>query len=98
MRIAIDAMGGDHAPAAHVEAVLSSAAEWPDTEFILVGKPEALEPLLSGGLPKNVTIAAAGEVIEADDEPVRAVRRKSDSSMVVAGRMVKEGQADAMIS
>ncbi|MFC5702202.1 phosphate acyltransferase PlsX [Cohnella faecalis] len=98
MRIAIDAMGGDHAPAAQVEAVLSSAAEWPDTEFILVGRAEAIEPLLAGKRHPNVAIEDAKEIIEADDEPVRAVRRKADSSMVVAGRMVKEGRADAMIS
>lgn len=98
MKIAIDAMGGDHAPKAQVEAALQAAAQWPDTEFILVGRPEALQPHFGGGLPKNVTVAEAAEVIEADDEPVRAVRRKTGSSMVVAGRMVKEGAADAMIS
>lgn len=98
MRIAIDAMGGDHAPAAHVEAAVAAAAEWPDTEIVLVGQPDKLEPLAKGKLPRNVTIKAASDVIEADDEPVRAVRRKSDSSMVVAGRMVKDGEADAMIS
>ncbi|WP_123040004.1 phosphate acyltransferase PlsX [Cohnella candidum] len=98
MKIAIDAMGGDHAPKAQIEAALQAAAQWPDTEFILVGRPEALQPHFVGGLPKNVTVAKAAEVIEADDEPVRAVRRKTGSSMVVAGRMVKEGAADAMIS
>lgn len=98
MRIAIDAMGGDHAPRAQVESALAAAAEWPDTQLILVGQPEALTPLLGSGPPPNVTIEPAAEIIGSDDEPVRAVRRKSDSSMVVAGRMVKEGRADAMIS
>ncbi|TFE24982.1 phosphate acyltransferase PlsX [Cohnella luojiensis] len=97
MRIAIDAMGGDHAPHAHVESALSAAAEWPDTHLILVGDPEVLQPLL-GGAPHNITIEPAYEVIESDDEPVKAVRRKTNSSMVVAGRLVKEGKADAMIS
>lgn len=97
MRIAIDAMGGDHAPRAHVESALSAAAEWPDTQLMLVGRPEELEPLLRGA-PSNVSIVAASEKIGNDDEPVRAVRRKTDSSMVVAGRLVKEGKADAMIS
>ena len=98
MRIAVDAMGGDFAPNAQVEAVLAAAAEWPDTEFVLVGRQEALKTLLPGSLPANVTIEHAPEVIEADDEPVRAVRRKTGSSMVTAGRMVKDGAADAMIS
>ncbi|TJY43226.1 phosphate acyltransferase PlsX [Cohnella pontilimi] len=98
MKIAIDAMGGDHAPRAQTQAVLQAAAEWPDTQFILVGRTDAIQPHLQGNLPSNVTIEEAPEVIEADDEPVRAVRRKTSSSMVTAGRMVKEGTADAMIS
>jgi glycerol-3-phosphate acyltransferase PlsX len=98
MRIAIDAMGGDHAPRAHVDSALAAAAEWPDTQLILVGNPEKIEPLLGSDAPGNISIEPASEVIESDDEPVKAVRRKADSSMVVAGRMVKEGRADAMIS
>lgn len=98
MRIAIDAMGGDHAPHAHVESALSAAAEWPDTHLILVGNPELLKPLIGSSPPSNVSIEPAMEVIGNDDEPVKAVRRKVNSSMVVAGRMVKEGRADAMIS
>jgi len=98
VRIAIDAMGGDHAPQAPVEAVMQAASEWKDTHFTLVGQKGRIEPLLGSGVPSNVTVQDAPEVIEADDEPVRAVRRKTDSSMVVAGRMVKDGLADAMIS
>jgi len=98
MRIAVDAMGGDLAPQAPVEGVLEAAKEWPDTQFKLVGKPDVLNPLLGSGKPSNVTVVEAEETIEADDEPVRAVRRKTNASMVVAGRLVKEGEADAMIS
>lgn len=97
MRIAIDGMGGDNAPESNVEGALSAAREWPDTEIILVGDRARLEPLLKDK-PSNLTLRHAGEVIEADDEPVRAVRRKKDASMVVAGRMIREGEADAMIS
>lgn len=98
MRIAIDAMGGDHAPHAQVESALSAAAEWPDTHLILVGNPEVLQPLLGQGAPRNISIESALEIIANDDEPVKAVRRKTNSSMVVAGRLVKDGLADAMIS
>lgn len=97
MRIAIDAMGGDHAPKATVEGAIAAANEWPDTEIILVGDKGKLEAI-AGSLPANVRIHHASEIIEADDEPVKAVRRKKDSSMVVAGKLVKEGEAEAMIS
>lgn len=97
MRIAIDAMGGDHAPVSTVEGAIAAAKEWKDIEVILVGDEAVLAPLLSER-PANLTIHHAGEKIEATDEPVKAVRRKKDASMVVAGRLVREGQADAMIS
>lgn len=97
MRIALDAMGGDRAPSSNVEGALAAAREWSDTEIVLVGD-EAKLKTIAGDLPSNVSIRHAAEVIEADDEPVRAVRRKKDSSMVVCARMVREGEADAMIS
>ncbi|WP_068774588.1 phosphate acyltransferase PlsX [Paenibacillus sp. FJAT-26967] len=97
MRIAIDAMGGDHAPGAVVEGAVAAAKEYKDVELTLVGDKARIEPLLTEQLP-NLHIAHASEVIEADDEPVKAVRRKKDASMVVAGRLVKEGAVDAMIS
>ncbi|NMO96486.1 phosphate acyltransferase PlsX [Paenibacillus lemnae] len=97
MKIAIDAMGGDHAPQSNVDGALAAAREWKDTEVILVGDQAKIDPLLKNR-PSNLTVRHAGEVIEAEDEPVRAVRRKKDASMVVAGRMVREGEADAMIS
>ncbi|WP_413377420.1 phosphate acyltransferase PlsX [Paenibacillus taichungensis] len=100
MRIVIDAMGGDNAPASTVEGAIAAAKEWADTEIVLIGDEAKLEPLLSqsGAKPANLTIRHASEVIGSDDEPVKAVRRKKDASMVVAGRMLKEGEADAMIS
>lgn len=99
MRVAIDAMGGDHAPQSNVEGALAAAKEWSDTEIILVGDREQLDPLLKGSeVPSNLRLHHAAEIIEADDEPVRAVRRKKDASMVVAGRLVREGEAEAMIS
>ncbi|WP_046215324.1 phosphate acyltransferase PlsX [Paenibacillus wulumuqiensis] len=97
MRIAIDAMGGDHAPDSNVLGGLQAAKEWKDTEIILVGDEQRMRSLLSE-IPSNLRIVHASEVIEPDDEPVKSVRRKKDSSMVVAGRMVKDNEADAMIS
>lgn len=100
MKIVIDAMGGDHAPKATVEGAIAAATEWADTQIVLVGDEAKLEPLLNQSAikPVNLSVRHASEVIGSDDEPVKAVRRKKDASMVVAGRMLKEGEADAMIS
>jgi glycerol-3-phosphate acyltransferase PlsX len=97
MRIAIDAMGGDFAPQACVEGAERAAREWKDVEIVLVGREEQIRSCLRQNLP-NVTIRHADDVITPDDEPARAVRRKKNASMVVAGRMVREREADAMIS
>ncbi|WP_019533691.1 phosphate acyltransferase PlsX [Paenibacillus ginsengihumi] len=97
MRIAIDAMGGDGAPEAPVQGAVAAAEEWSDATIILVGDAARIEPLLERK-PPNLQVRHASETIEAEDEPVKAVRRKKDSSMVVCGRMVKEREADAFIS
>ena len=99
MRIAIDAMGGDHAPRVPVKGALLAAREWSDAEIVLVGDEAKIkEHLDDGGMPSNLSILHAPDAILADDEPVRAVRRKKDASMVAAGRLVREKSADAMIS
>jgi glycerol-3-phosphate acyltransferase PlsX len=99
LRIAIDAMGGDLAPMSNVEGALQAALEWNDIDIVLVGDESQILACLAGReLPANLTIEHAADKIEGDDEPVRAVRRKKDASMVVAGRMVKEGTAAGMIS
>ncbi|MBE1446363.1 phosphate acyltransferase PlsX [Paenibacillus sp. OAS669] len=98
MRIAIDAMGGDHAPDVVVAGAIEAAREWSDTTITLVGDTNRIEAILGDAKPANLEVRHAGEKIEADDEPVKAVRRKKDASMVVAGRMVREREADAMIS
>ncbi|MDF2657394.1 MAG: phosphate acyltransferase [Paenibacillus sp.] len=99
MRIAIDAMGGDNAPRTTVEGALLAAREWSDVQIILVGDETQIAAFMhTGSVPANVTVHHASDVIAADDEPVRAVRRKKDASMVVAGRLIREGAADAMIS
>lgn len=104
MRIAIDAFGGDHAPEAVVHGALDAAKEMPDVQLILVGDEGRISNLLEektkaiGRLPANVSLHHAPEVISADEEPVRAVRRKKNASMVVAAGMVRDGEADALIS
>ncbi|MFD1426597.1 glycerol-3-phosphate acyltransferase PlsX [Kroppenstedtia sanguinis] len=98
MRIALDIMGGDHAPVALVEGALHAAEEWSDTELILLGPAEKSESLLKGKRPANLTLRAVEEWILAEEEPVRAIRRKKGSTIVVGCRMVREGEADAFIS
>jgi phosphate acyltransferase len=94
MRIAIDVHGGDHAPSEVLMGVRLAAKEWPDLEIILVGCDESLKP---ADLP-NVSFRKVSEVIGPEDEPVKAVRRKKDSSIVVGCRMVRGKEADAFIS
>jgi len=98
VRIAIDAMGGDNAPQATVAGTLDAARTYTDVTFILVGDEQQIKEQIGTNSLGNIEIVHTTEVIEADDEPVKAVRRKKDSSMVVAARMVKEGQADGFVS
>ncbi|MBP3964543.1 phosphate acyltransferase PlsX [Paenibacillus lignilyticus] len=98
MRIAIDAMGGDHAPSLIVQGALEAALEWPAVHLILVGDKARIETHLGSKRPSNIEILHAEDVIGPDDEPVKAVRRKKNSSMVMAGQLVREGKAEAMLS
>ncbi|OYD06444.1 phosphate acyltransferase PlsX [Paludifilum halophilum] len=98
MRIALDAMGGDHAPEAVAEGAFQAAREWPDTEIVLLGPEGTMNPLLKERVLPNFTLQGVSEWIEAGEEPVKAVRRKKNSSIVVGCRMVRECQTDAFIS
>lgn len=98
MKIAIDAMGGDFAPKEMVAGAVAAAKENEDVQLLLVGDEAQIKMHLTEAQPSNLHIVHATEVIESEDEPVRAVRRKKDSSMVVAGKLVKDKEADAMLS
>ena len=90
--IAVDAMGGDHAPGAIVAGARAAASE--GTPILLVGPADLKERADIGDLP----LLEAGEVIEMDEDGGRAVRRKKDSTLVRAAEAVRDGQASAMIS
>ncbi len=90
--IAVDAMGGDHAPGSIVAGAQAAAAE--GTPVVLVGPPDLGDRVDIGDLP----LIAAGEVIEMDEDGGRAVRRKKDSTLVRAAEAVRDGHASAMIS
>ena len=98
-RIALDAMGGDGAPRVIIEGALSAVREWPNQfRVLLVGIPESLRPELPSDIPDGVEIVSATEVVEPHESPVRAIRRKPDSSIVVGLGLLQQGAADAFIS
>ena len=97
VRVAIDAMGGDHGPAEIVPGVLHFAAAHPDDRLILVGDEATLQGI-AGPLPANVSIVHAAQVIEMDEHPALALREKKDSSILVATELVRSGEADAVIT
>lgn len=97
MKIAVDAMGGDHAPEAIVFGTVQAAPDV-DGELLLVGKESAIREAYPARLPENVRVIEATEVIEMHEAPVEALRRKKDSSLVVAANLVMQGEAEAMVS
>jgi glycerol-3-phosphate acyltransferase PlsX len=98
VRLVLDAMGGDHAPAAAVEGGVLFAREHPEHEVVLVGDlPRVRAPLERTGVPSNVRLHHASEVVEMDDSP-SAFRRKKDSSLQVGFQLVREGEASALVS
>lgn len=96
MKIAVDAMGGDNAPKAIVEGVMLAKKEFPDIEFQLYGKEEEIKKFVVD--ETNIKIIHTDEKINSDDEPVKAIRRKKQASMVLAAQAVKNGEADAIFS
>lgn len=96
--IAIDAMGGENAPKAIVDAVLKAKPKLKDTKFVLFGDEEKINKLIPTEQKDRIDVIPTSEVIVDSDEPVKAIRRKKDSSMVVAANYVKSGKADALFS
>lgn len=96
MRIAVDAMGGDIGIKATVNGSLKAVEEY-GVEVILVGKKELIESEIHN-YNNKIYIENADDVITNEDKPVRAIRRKKDSSMVVGLNLVKSKEADAFIS
>ena len=99
MKIIIDAMGGDFAPAAPVEAAAKASREL-DISLVLVGQLDAVKAELSKYEydKSKIEIVNAIEVISNHEEPVKAVKGKRDASVVVAAQMLKRKEADALLS
>ncbi|HEX2912926.1 MAG TPA: phosphate acyltransferase PlsX [Chloroflexia bacterium] len=105
MRIVLDAMGGDDAPLSPVAGAVMAVREYAnlDMNVILVGREDVIKAELrkhdlSGGLESRLPVVNATEVVEMDEHPAQAVRRKRDSSVVVGLNLLKKGEADAFVS
>lgn len=99
-KVALDAMGGDHAPAEIVKGAIDAVLKESGVCVYLVGQEDRIQAELAKYEydKARIEIVNASEVIETAEPPVNAIRRKKDSSMVVGMKLVKEGKADAFVS
>ena len=95
MRIAVDAFGGDNAPAAVVEGCVDALKKYPDMSVTLCGDEERIKAELEKYQydVARVDILHAPEIISCDEQPTFAIRRKKDSSLVKAMELVRDGDA-----
>jgi glycerol-3-phosphate acyltransferase PlsX len=101
VKVALDAMGGDNAPGAIVQGAIEAIKAREELFVYLVGQTEAIKAELnkySGYDEKRVEIVEAPDIITNDEAPVDAIRHKDNSSVVKALYLVKNGQADAIVS
>ncbi len=101
IRVAVDAMGGDHAPRAEIDGTLQALTEYAGFTVCLVGRPDVIEAELArhpDADRSRIEIVPAAAVIGMAEKPLAAVRRKPDSSIVVGLGLQKAGQADAFVS
>nr|CRH05320.1 fatty acid/phospholipid synthesis protein, methyltransferase domain [Candidatus Magnetococcus massalia] len=100
IRIALDAMGGDHAPEAVIDGAMRVLANRSDVTFTLVGLEEVIQKTLQqrGIQSDRLLVHHASEVVAMDEKPAIALRTKKDSSMRVGANLVKAGEVDAFVS
>ncbi len=100
MRVALDAMGGDYAPVSTVEGAIEAVNEDKELSVILVGDEKEIKSELDkrGWSDLSISIKHASQVVEMDESPLAALRRKKDSSIRVSVDLVKSNTADAMVS
>jgi len=98
MKIAVDAMGGDNAPEVVVQGALEAVSRF-GIHVILVGREASLKGLIGAHTAdSHISIHHCEEVVDMDESPLKALRKKKDSSIRVAFALAKEGHADAVIS
>ena len=100
MRIAVDVMGGDHGPAEAVAGACKALEANPAiTQVLLVGQPATIKSALCAQAETvRLRIVPAADVLTMEDTPLEALRRKKDTSIARAVTLLKEGEADALVS
>lgn len=98
MRIALDAMGTDDAPAAELEGVALALEEWKDLEVVLVGKPGIIDAETVKGYSGRLEMVPAAEVVGMHESPTDAVKRKRNSSIAVCMDLMKQGKVSGVVS
>lgn len=101
MKIVVDGFGGDHAPKEVLFGCLGALEKKQDLELIVTGDADAFRKIITDAdtaLPKRLSFVHTSEIIENEDEPIGAVRRKKDSSMVVGCSLVSSSEGDAFVS
>ena len=100
IKVALDAMGGDNAPVEIVKGAIDAISKRDDIKVLLVGQEDVVNRELAQYTynSEQIEVVNATEVIETAEPPVMAIRRKKDSSIVVAMNLVKKGEADAFVS
>lgn len=100
MRVALDAMGGDHAPGPIVAGAIKAAAANPDMTVVLVGDQAQIEPLIAdaGDVRPRLEILHASQVVGMDESPIVALRRKPDNSISRCWQLLAERKVDAIVS
>lgn len=100
MKIALDAMGGDYAPAVTIEGAIETINDVEGIDIILVGDESLIKRELDSKKypPNRITIKHASQVVSMDESPSLAIRKKKDSSINRAIELVKNGEADAFVS
>ena len=98
--VAVDAMGGDNAPVEIVKGCVEAVKEREDIKVLLVGLADVVQAELAKYTypTDRIEVVPASQVIETAEPPVMAIRKKKDSSIVVALKLVKEGKADGFVS
>ncbi len=98
VRVAIDAMGGDHAPSNEVQAAIRALAD-KEVEIVLVGRTEEVSSYLPDGVaPERISIVHADDIVTMSDEPSTIVKSRKESSLYKAVELMREGAVDAVVS
>ncbi|MBU5472009.1 phosphate acyltransferase PlsX [Roseburia sp. MSJ-14] len=100
IKVAVDAMGGDNAPAEIVKGAIDAVTQRPDIKVYLVGQQDVVKEELAKNsyAGSQIEVVHADEVIETAEPPVMAIRKKKQSSIVIGMNMVKHQEADAFVS